>query len=409
MKPGIDLHCFDAHNDRYFAHLPLIYVNGVIFNMVVPRMPYEKFAEYLEEKYGNYFQGLYYQVPNIKLERGLVRDEMEVKQQDGSSQHPQKTDKGKEKVSQDKTKGVEAMTNTTDKGKEKVSQDETEGVNTRTSTVVSDYDNEFDSEYDSDKSIDYLSPGEEEFIEVRNRMKANREAKAKAKGNSISKINEPNVENSMPADNVGEKYVTVEQFKECLTYYALANGFSLWYEKSSGKKVVAKCGQRPPRLFVPDKGKQRKRSVVCFAGLTDGWKARCRKVIALDGCFLQLKLVLELLEEDLGCIRGNGLTLMSDQHKERITRTKRSKNSQKPTRNERDKNKSEESAKDQSRISPTQKERKSKTPIEVKGLKVTSSQSLKGLFEVLEFKGPKLPKVEKRFIKEEKEEENHKD
>ncbi|GJS42074.1 hypothetical protein Tco_0567117 [Tanacetum coccineum] len=91
---------------------------------------------------------------------------------------------------------------------------------------------------------------------------------------------------------------------------------------------------------------------------------------------------------------------------ERITRTKRSKNSQKPTRNERDKNKSEESAKDQSRISPTQKERKSKTPIEVKGLKVTSSQSLKGLFEVLEFKGPKLPKVEKRFIKEEKEEEN---
>ncbi|GJX85746.1 hypothetical protein Tco_0336520 [Tanacetum coccineum] len=51
---------------------------------------------------------------------------------------------------------------------------------------------------------------------------------------------------------------------------------------------------------------------------------------------------------------------------EMIKRTKRSKNSQKPTRNERDKNKSEESAKDQSRISPTQKERKSKTPIEVK-------------------------------------------
>ncbi|GKB01513.1 hypothetical protein Tco_0829557 [Tanacetum coccineum] len=97
---------------------------------------------------------------------------------------------------------------------------------------------------------------------------------------------------------------------------------------------------------------------------------------------------------------------LQNEYKERIKKTKRSKNSQKPTRNERDKNKSEESAKDQSRISPTQKERKSKTPIEVKGLKVTSSQSLKGLFEVLEFKGPKLPKVEKRFIKEEKEEEN---
>ncbi|GJU20651.1 putative reverse transcriptase domain-containing protein [Tanacetum coccineum] len=45
---------------------------------------------------------------------------------------------------------------------------------------------------------------------------------------------------------------------------------------------------------------------------------------------------------------------------ERIEKTKRSKNSQKPTRNERDKNKSEESAKDQSRISPTQQERQSK-------------------------------------------------
>ncbi|GKB94177.1 hypothetical protein Tco_0980314 [Tanacetum coccineum] len=209
MIPRTDL-CFDVHNDGYFSHLPLSYVNGVILNMSVPRMPYEKFAEYLEEKYGNYFQGLYYQVPNIELERGLVRvsndrelsymfdveetfgppkrrycselsmdemvdwAEMEVEQQGGSSQHPQKIDKGKEKVSQDETEGVEA----------------------RTSTVDSDYD----SEYDSDKSVDYLSPGEEELIELRNRMKANREAKAK--GNSALEINEPNDENSMPADNV---------------------------------------------------------------------------------------------------------------------------------------------------------------------------------------------------------------
>ncbi|GJZ78486.1 retrotransposon protein, putative, ty1-copia subclass [Tanacetum coccineum] len=48
---------------------------------------------------------------------------------------------------------------------------------------------------------------------------------------------------------------------------------------------------------------------------------------------------------------------------ERIKMTKKSKNSQKLTRNERDKNKSEESAKDQSRINPTQKERQSKEEI----------------------------------------------
>ncbi|GKE88364.1 hypothetical protein Tco_1565839, partial [Tanacetum coccineum] len=62
-------------------------------------------------------------------------------------------------------------------------QDETVGVEARTSILDSDYDSEFDddSEYDSDKLVDYLSPGEEELIELRNKIKANREAKAKAK------------------------------------------------------------------------------------------------------------------------------------------------------------------------------------------------------------------------------------
>ncbi|GJV51780.1 hypothetical protein Tco_1447521, partial [Tanacetum coccineum] len=90
---------------------------------------------------------------------------------------------------------------------------------------------------------------------------------------------------------------------------------------------------------------------VFFAGygVLNVWKAGCRKIIALDGCFLKrpnqgeiltaierdgnnhiypvawamvnvenkdnLTLFLELLEQDLGCSRGNGLTLMSDQHK----------------------------------------------------------------------------------------------
>ncbi|GJW05049.1 hypothetical protein Tco_1563905 [Tanacetum coccineum] len=222
----------------------------------------------------------------------------------------------------DSTEGDEARTSTINKGKEKVSQDATEVVETRRSTVEidteSEYDNDDDSDYQSDKSVDYLSPGEEELIELRNKMKANRVAKAKAKDNPVSKINEPNDENSMPANNVrgetfeehdiymnkllrslktdnkngiaeypfisiekhverypmydetthwrlrkpkvGEKYVSVTQFKECLTYYALANGFSLWYEMSVEVRVVAKCGQRPARLSDPKKSKQRKQT-----------------------------------------------------------------------------------------------------------------------------------------------------
>ncbi|GKC54644.1 hypothetical protein Tco_1077389 [Tanacetum coccineum] len=89
---------------------------------------------------------------------------------------------------------------------------------------------------------------------------------------------------------------------------------------------------------------------------------------------------------------------------ERITKTKRSKNDQKPTRNESDKSNSEESAKDHSQISPTQQERQSKTPIEVKGLKVTSSQSLKAYFEVLKIQGPSLPKEKSCLLKKEREE-----
>ncbi|GJS91799.1 multidrug resistance-associated protein 5 [Tanacetum coccineum] len=169
-------------------------------------------------------------------------------------------------------------------GKVKVSQDETEGVGVDASTSITGkgkkkFKTDNDSEYDSNKSVDYLSPGEEELIELRNRMKANREAKA----NSVSEMNVPNAKNSMHADNVrgdtfeehdiymnelvtrlnitdddeitqdpfisieknmemypmydetthwrlrkpkvSEKYVTVEQFKECLTYYAMDNGF----------------------------------------------------------------------------------------------------------------------------------------------------------------------------------------
>nr|GFA12865.1 pentatricopeptide repeat-containing protein [Tanacetum cinerariifolium] len=64
-------------------------------------------------------------------------------------------------------------------------------------------------DYQSDKSVDYLSPGEDELIELRNRMKANRKPKAKAKDKLDEEMNEPNEENSMPADNV-----RAETFKE---------------------------------------------------------------------------------------------------------------------------------------------------------------------------------------------------
>ncbi|GKB76765.1 multidrug resistance-associated protein 5 [Tanacetum coccineum] len=445
MIPGTDLHCFDVHNDSYFSHLPLAYVDGVILEMAVRWMPYEEFAVYLEEKSLSYM----FDVEETFGRLNLYLDHLDMNLSEYLSQAitydmdacvSKKI--GPPKKRDDATDGVDA----TDKGKEKVSQDATEVVETRRSTVEIDseteYDSDDDSDYQLDNSVDYLSPDKEELIKLRNRIKANREAKAKAKDNPVLEMNETNNENSMPADNVrdetfeehdiymnellkslktadkdriiedpfisiGEKYVSGAQFKECLTYYALGNGFSLWYERSGEYRVVAKYGQRKPRFSNPEKGKQRKqtrnfnfgslvnykwiakifgdnikanpdiklcdiadlvmkkykckatpnqctnvkkyalteykktigehyamlrsygkaildsnpestvklgvivnpddktyfdRFYICFAGLADGWKAGCRKIIAL-------------YEQDLGYSSGNRLTLMSDQHK----------------------------------------------------------------------------------------------
>ncbi|GJT56310.1 pentatricopeptide repeat-containing protein [Tanacetum coccineum] len=57
---------------------------------------------------------------------------------------------------------------------------------------------------------------------------------------------------------VGGKFVNVDQLKECLTYYALSNGFSLWFYTSSKTKLIAKCGLRPEKLKEQQKGKHRK-------------------------------------------------------------------------------------------------------------------------------------------------------
>nr|GEV28823.1 hypothetical protein [Tanacetum cinerariifolium] len=182
MIPETDLHCFDVHNDGYSSNLPLAYVNGVILEMALRRMPYEQFVKYLEEKSGNYFQGLYYQVPNQDLERGLAR--------------------------------------------------------------VSD-----------------------------DRMKANRKAKAKEKENPFLEMSEPNDENSMHTDSVrGENFKEHDIYmNELLKSLKTAdkNGITkdpfIFVEKhvesypmSYKARVVAKYGQRPPRLSDPKKDKQRK-------------------------------------------------------------------------------------------------------------------------------------------------------
>ncbi|GKF19631.1 hypothetical protein Tco_0068269 [Tanacetum coccineum] len=62
----------------------------------------------------------------------------------------------------------------------------------------------------------------------------------------------------MYVGELGEKYVDAAQLKECLTYYALAIGFSLWLYRSSKEMIIARRGRRHEKLKSVQKGKQRK-------------------------------------------------------------------------------------------------------------------------------------------------------
>ncbi|GJR56153.1 hypothetical protein Tco_1406674 [Tanacetum coccineum] len=50
---------------------------------------------------------------------------------------------------------------------------------------------------------------------------------------------------------LGDKFPTIDKFKECLTYYALANELSLWFDRTSKQKDVAKRGQRKEIIKDP--------------------------------------------------------------------------------------------------------------------------------------------------------------
>ncbi|GJS57670.1 hypothetical protein Tco_0652454 [Tanacetum coccineum] len=189
MISGTDLHQFDVHNDCYFAHLPLNYVDGVILEMAVPRMSYEQLAEStsymfdVEEAFGRL--NLYLDHLDMNLSEYLSQsitydmDDL-VSKKIGPSQK-------------------ELPTNGVDAWKDSILEDASDVVKTGRCTIEGDteteYESDDESDYQSDKLVDYLSPGEYELIKLRNGMKANRKEKDKAKDKPDSGMNEANEKN----------------------------------------------------------------------------------------------------------------------------------------------------------------------------------------------------------------------
>nr|KAJ0197066.1 hypothetical protein LSAT_V11C700369130 [Lactuca sativa] len=223
--------------------------------------------------------------------------------------------------------------------------------------------------------------------------------------------------------HLGEKYESPEQFKLCLTNYAVANGYQLRFAKCDRSRILVRCGKKgdenkcPFRCWeswmgneltwqvkslekkhlsrgqceraralaftlidgklvdqyariwdygnevlrsnpgstietgvdVNPDGKYFKRFYICLKALKVGWLKGCRKVIDLDGCFLKGKVkgeliaaigrdgnnqiypiawavvnvenkdnwkwFIKLLQSDIETVEGNGVTLISNQHK----------------------------------------------------------------------------------------------
>lgn len=137
---------------------------------------------------------------------------------------------------------------------------------------------------------------------------------------------------------LNERDATIQDHYGLLRSYAKALVYS---NKGSTVKVGVTVN--------PDEKTYFDRFYVCFDGLKEGWKLGCRRILALDGCFLKkpnsgeiLTTVgrdgnnhifpvawavvtvenkdkwswfLRLLADDLEIPHGQGVTLMSDQHK----------------------------------------------------------------------------------------------
>ncbi|GJS94255.1 pentatricopeptide repeat-containing protein [Tanacetum coccineum] len=162
--------------------------------------------------------------------------------------------------------GVLARQKKLDKGKRTMTED---GIVTiKKIKNYADMYSESDSD-ESDKSFNYLSNGEDKVTELRKRkfeFKNTTDEVDGQEGPTEAEQDTPNgVDKYADVDDNGiglsplrgEKFPTIDKFKECLTYYALANGFSLWFERSTKNKVVAKCGRRKEIFKDPSKGKHR--------------------------------------------------------------------------------------------------------------------------------------------------------
>ncbi|GKF25624.1 reverse transcriptase domain-containing protein, partial [Tanacetum coccineum] len=96
------------------------------------------------------------------------------------------------------------------------------------------YDNE--NEESETASVDHLSDGEEEVYDARTRKPDIAPKKC-----DHCPIHDPTIKWKLMRHVLGEKYESPEQLERALVFYALANGYKLYYEVNNPRRLLAKC------------------------------------------------------------------------------------------------------------------------------------------------------------------------
>ncbi|GKA17270.1 hypothetical protein Tco_0697107, partial [Tanacetum coccineum] len=238
---------FDVHFDCVFFSSSLSYEHGLTLHLRVTndnRLDFASLSEHLRERSQQNLYVMYYVLLECDLEKG---------ENCNASVH-KAVDSGKDKGIMMEDTNI--LPNKVDKGKGILMEDTTVVPNWKAGRRNNEVDSE--SEY-SDKFVDFLSEAEEELIELRKR-KSNAKKTPTPDGddgttdlfqifetkNEEYPIHDEDTHWKMRKPKVGERLVDVEQLKECLTYYGLANGFSLWfYRTSKNLKVISMNDKHP--------------------------------------------------------------------------------------------------------------------------------------------------------------------
>ncbi|GKC01667.1 hypothetical protein Tco_0987803, partial [Tanacetum coccineum] len=308
MAPsGSNALLFDVHYDGFFMFAPLRYENGVVYELRVTKdkkYDYDSLCEFLKEKLEQRFYAMFLKLPECELDVGLkiveydsdleamyeFADAYEIiqmihenrKKDAGNMSYEELVSWAEEEAQHlnihlslkllmhlirtldvdefdyGDTEEDNIVNKVVDKGKGLIIEEERpvparKAMGRNKGIVIEENDNPNVMDSDSSDTKIYrllIRKVEDEVIQTLGKV------------NYEGKRGHPReTKQSQCSDNeVGEKFVDAAQFKECLTYYGLANGYSIWCYRSSKTQIIAlnavRIG-RPERIKDPKKGKLR--------------------------------------------------------------------------------------------------------------------------------------------------------